>query len=210
MLELEQSLWQKRYQCIAGVDEAGRGPLAGPVVAAAVVFKPETLVQPLPVHIHDSKTLTAAQRREAYQWIHRHALAVAVSRVEAAEIDRINIRNAAMLAMKQALSRLYPHPDYVLVDGHAVEELEFPQLAVIRGDQKSISIAAASIIAKVERDAIMERYHQEYPHYRFDRNKGYPTPQHLNAILKYGLTPIHRRSFRPKKLQEMGFYPDEH
>lgn len=208
MLELERQLW-RTYRHIAGTDEAGRGPLAGPVVAAAVLFEPETLKQPPPVLIQDSKSLSESQRMEACEWILQHAVSVGVASVEPADIDAMNIRNAAMLAMEQAVAELDPQPDIVLVDGHDIAALTLPQKAVVQGDRLCFSIAAASIVAKVRRDAVMTAWHQTYPQYGFDRHKGYPTPEHIEAIKKYGLCPLHRKSFRVRKLQELGFYDEE-
>ena len=205
-LKYEKQLWQQKIEFIAGVDEVGRGPLAGPVVAAAVIFRKDALLPPESVVIDDSKKLSEKQRLSAYTWIIKNALAFGVGMVEPAEIDRINIRQAAMQAMRKAVQHLAIQPHHLLIDGRAIENPPVPQTAIVKGDQLSISIAAASIVAKVVRDQVMLDYHQQYPDYFFDRNKGYPTQAHLNAILRHGLCPIHRRSFRPKKLEAMGFY----
>jgi len=202
-LKYERVLWHSGIERVAGVDEVGRGPIAGPVVAAAVILRYPFPAE-LPVRLDDSKKLTEPQRRQAYKWIIEHALAYGVGFVEAPEIDRINIRQAAMLAMRKAVASLPAAPQHLLIDGLAIEEPPFPQTAIIRGDQQSLSIAAASIVAKVVRDQVMRHHHRQFPVYRFDENKGYPTAAHLDAIIAHGWCPLHRRSFRPKRLQALG------
>ncbi|MBN1827621.1 MAG: ribonuclease HII [Deltaproteobacteria bacterium] len=179
------------YRTIAGIDEAGRGPLAGPVVAAAVIL-PDDYGN---VDIRDSKALTARKRELLYRLIMTEARSVGIGIVESVVIDRINILQAALKAMKRAVNGLKEAPDYLLIDGRDTIDLEIPQRAVIRGDQQSISIAAASIVAKVCRDHLMERYHLQYSQYNFARNKGYPTKEHREAIHRHGFCKIHRRSF---------------
>ncbi len=195
-LQIEHVLWQNGKIRIAGVDEAGRGPLAGPVVAAAVIFPPYHYIP----EVRDSKTLSAKQREALFDLITRSALAFGIGIVSHEIIDRINIREATFQAMRQALGRLSVQPDYVLFDGYELPEKFFPQEAVINGDDLSFTIAAASIIAKVTRDRLMIELHQQYPHYHFDRHKGYGTRLHREMILKYGPSPVHRRSFLKKIL----------
>ncbi len=177
---------------VAGLDEAGRGPLAGPVVAAAVV-----LPTGFPVSdINDSKKLTSKKRERLFDHIYAHADAVGIGMIDALEIDRINILRASLSAMTLAVENLNPSPDFLLVDGKFSIPSEIPQLPIIKGDALSISISAASIVAKVTRDRMMKRYHQDYPQFGFDRHKGYPTRAHRDAIMQFGPCPIHRQSFR--------------
>ncbi|UCD04763.1 MAG: ribonuclease HII [candidate division WOR-3 bacterium] len=185
------SLW-KKYSLVAGVDESGRGPLAGPVVAAAVIL-PKDYIHP---EIDDSKKLTPTQRRELYTTITEKAIAYSFGIVDAPTIDVINILEATKKAMRDAIGRLDPVPQYVLIDGLGIGELDFKYDAIVRGDSISVSVAAASILAKVYRDRMMCRYHESYPQYHFDRHKGYPTKLHRSCIQLYGPCPIHRRSFR--------------
>lgn len=184
------------HRYIAGIDEAGRGPLAGPVVAAAVIFPP-TYTNP---RINDSKKLTAHQREKLYEVIRDDALAVGMGVMEADVIDRVNILQATFLAMREAVYDLSLPPDFLLIDGLHQLVLEIPQKALVKGDTLSVSIAAASIIAKVSRDRIMEIYHRKYPQYNFVRNKGYATAEHRRAIEEYGLCKIHRKSFSLNKI----------
>ena len=177
---------------IAGVDEAGRGPLAGPVVAAAVILPPDFCGP----RINDSKKLTPARRERLYDVIYQHALTVGIGIVDAAEIDRINILQASLQAMTMAVRNLAPRPDYLLIDGTFPIFLDLPQQPIPKGDALSISIAAASIIAKVTRDRLMDTYHIYYPCFGFSRHKGYPTQDHRQAIRAFGCSPIHRRTFR--------------
>jgi ribonuclease HII len=180
------------YRSIAGIDEAGRGPLAGPVVAAAVVL-PSDFSDP---HVTDSKKLTPARRERLYRTIYGQALTVGIGIVDAVEIDRINILQASLRAMAIAVANLGPPPDYLLVDGTFSIPLDLPQNPIPKGDALSISIAAASIIAKVTRDRLMDVYHLHYPHFGFARHKGYPTQNHREAIRTFGCSPIHRRTFK--------------
>lgn len=195
-LDYEKELWQQGYQMIAGVDEAGRGPLAGPVVAAAVIL-PKFLSIP---EINDSKQLTKKQRELLKQKIETVAVSIGVGIVDRETIDRINILEAARLAMKEALNQLTIPYDYVLSDCMNLGEI--PHLSLVKGDAKSQSIAAASIIAKVTRDEMMANYHKLYPEYDFIHNQGYGTKKHLDAIKVHGITPIHRRSFKPIKNED--------
>jgi ribonuclease HII len=183
------------YLHVAGVDEAGRGPLAGPVVAAAVILPPAAPTE----GINDSKQLTPKKRHAAYQYIRRHALSIGVGLIDADVIDRINILQSSLLAMAIAVEHLAPPPDYLLIDGTHCTALSLPQAAIPKGDAHSVSIAAASIVAKVARDRLMEAYHLRYPEYGFARNKGYPTRAHREAVQKYGCCPIHRLSFKGVK-----------
>jgi len=194
MNNFEQRARQIGFNLIAGIDEAGRGPLAGPVVAAAVVL-PENYHHP---DIMDSKQLTPRKREELFKVIRRDALSIGVGVMEASIIDDINILRATLSAMKEAVVDLDISPDYLLVDGMQAVPIDIPQMTIIRGDSRSISIAAASIIAKVSRDHIMEMYHRQFPYYNFLKNKGYGTQEHRQAIKDHGPCKIHRRSFRIK------------
>ena len=195
-LEIEQLLWQNGYRFIAGIDEAGRGPLAGPVVAAAVVFEPGKLIE----GVRDSKQLSEKKREALYQVIVNECLAYGIGIVSPEEIDRINIRNATFKAMRKALGAMKQVPDFLLIDGEELPDSLYPQEAIVGGDDKSFTIAAASILAKVTRDRLMREYHLQYPQYHFDRHKGYGTQLHREMILKYGPSPIHRKSFLKKLL----------
>ncbi len=197
-LEIEEVLWQNGYQRIAGIDEAGRGPLAGPVVAAAVIFAPGVTVP----GVRDSKQLTEKQRETLFEDIVQSCLAYGIGVVEPADIDRLNIRQATFLAMRKALGAMKITPDYLLVDGEELPNSLYPQEAIVGGDDKSFTIAAASILAKVTRDRMMKMYHEQFPQYHFDRHKGYGTQLHREMILRYGPSPIHRRSFLKKLLGE--------
>lgn len=176
----------------AGVDEAGRGPLAGPVVAAAVILPENCSIAGL----NDSKKISDRRRRILLEEIKLSAVSYAVGIVEPEEIDRINILRAALLAMEKAVNSLDSKPDFLLIDGNQRTSLLIPQETIVKGDSISCSIAAASIVAKVTRDRIMERYHETYPVYNFKKHKGYPTKDHLQSIREHGPCPIHRRSFR--------------
>ena len=180
---------------IAGVDEAGRGPLAGPVVAAAVILSDANIAE----QMADSKKLSVLRRDELYQQIFDHADAIGIGVIEAPDIDRLNILQATMRAMETAINKLALAPTKVFVDGNRCPRCRFPIEAVIRGDDKIAEISAASIIAKVTRDRIMLALHDEYPEYGFDVHKGYPTKRHRDAIMTYGVTAIHRRTFGPVK-----------
>ena len=190
----EKLAYQKGYKFIAGVDEAGRGPLAGPVVAAAVIFPPFYSNR----QINDSKQISARKREELYEIINRDALAVGIGTADAEAIDRINILRASLQSMREAVLELSLPPDFLLVDGLHNIPLKTPQSPLVKGDTLSVSIAAASIIAKVSRDRIMEIYHRQFPQYNFLRNKGYGTKEHRAAILEFGMCKIHRRSFHLK------------
>lgn len=176
---------------IAGVDEAGRGPLAGPVIAAAVVLPRGVKIE----GVRDSKRVPEQEREKLFKQIVLHALCIGVGRVDAGEIDETNILRATHKAMRQAVGSLCHAPEGVLVDGRSVPGLGVAQLAVIKGDAKSASIAAASIVAKVIRDRIMRRYHLIYPGYGFQRHKGYATREHLDSLRRLGPCPVHRMSF---------------
>lgn len=178
---------------IAGVDEVGRGPLAGPVVAAAVILNPDKPIEGL----MDSKKLTEKRRDILAIEIRRSVLAYGFGRAEVAEIDRINIFQASLLAMQRAVAALPISPTNVLIDGKYCPNLPYPSQAIIKGDQLEASISAASIIAKVLRDAEMQRWHQRYPEYGFAQHKGYGTKMHIEAINTYGINGLHRRSFAP-------------
>jgi ribonuclease HII len=199
MNRFEQEAYEKGYRVVAGIDEAGRGPLAGPVVAAAVIL-PRGYCNG---EIKDSKQLSAKKREKLYGVIREEALAVGVGVVEPQVIDQVNILRATLMAMADAVEDLSLPPDYLLVDGLQRVPLEISQKTVVKGDTLSVSIASASIIAKVSRDRIMEIYHRQFPQYNFLKNKGYGTRQHRAAILSHGLSKIHRRSFKittPKSL----------
>lgn len=176
---------------IAGVDEAGVSPIAGPVVAAAVILNPQKRVYKL----RDSKILSAKQREALYSKIQERALAVSVGIASVEEIDRLNIFHANMLAMERAIKGLVLTPTLILIDGRASPKIDLPTQTIVSGDQLVKSISAASIIAKVTRDQIMKDFHLKYPNYHFDKHKGYPTKEHQTCLLKFGVCPIHRRSF---------------
>lgn len=194
MSSKEKLLHKKGYTRVAGVDEAGRGPLAGPVVAAAVML--DAPRDPCWQEINDSKQLSPLKREQLYQVIVGRAKALAIGVVNAALIDRLNIHQASLEAMRLAVRQLWPQPQFVLCDGFLIPGLEYPQEAVRGGDSLCLSIAAASIIAKVTRDKLMRTYEQVYPGYGFAQNKGYPTPEHKKALQILGLSPIHRRTFK--------------
>ncbi len=197
MLREERIFYRQGIKHIAGVDEAGRGPLAGPVVAAAVIFPPGTMIR----YLNDSKKLTAARREELYVLIKKVALSWAVGVCSPAEIDRLNIYGAVMQAMRSALFALSLEPEVVLVDGFPIRDISLPQKAIPGGDALSLSIAAASVVAKVTRDRIMLDLHRRYPEYGFDRNKGYGTREHRLALARCGPCSEHRRSFRGGSLE---------
>ena len=178
---------------IAGVDEAGRGPLAGPVIAGAVILDPDNPVSGL----RDSKCLTAARRDALYDEIRDRALAWAVGRAEVEEIDRINILQASLQAMHRAVAGLLPAPEYALVDGNRCPELSCPARAIVRGDSRIPAISAASIMAKVTRDREMIELDARYPGYGLAQHKGYPSKRHLEALQRLGVLPVHRRSYAP-------------
>jgi ribonuclease HII len=194
MMIFEKSLKQKGFQRIAGVDEVGRGPLAGPVVAASVIL-PDDFYLP---GINDSKKLTEAKREQLYEDIVKNCVSYGIGIVQAEEIDVLNIYQATKKAMVHAVHALCMKPDYLLIDALEID-VPFPQESIIKGDAKSVSIAAASIVAKVTRDRLMVEYSKKYPEYGFEKNAGYGTKEHLEAIRRYGPTPIHRKSFSPIK-----------
>lgn len=187
----ERRIW-KTGRTPAGVDEVGRGPLAGPVVAAAVILPEQCPI----VGLNDSKRIKPQKREILFAEIKSAAISVGIGMVDAQEIDRINILQATLRAMEIAVVNLSPKPDYLLIDGDLSLSLQIPQEGIIKGDSKSFSIAAASIVAKVTRDRIMEEYHKIYPQYNFKKHKGYPTREHLEALEKYGPCPLHRRTFK--------------
>ena len=199
--EFERALLGRGVKCIAGVDEAGRGPLAGPVVAAAVSFPAEWISCGLPAEfagLNDSKQLTALQREGFFERLTANrAVQFAVARIDAETIDAINILQATHRAMNQALAQLRAQPEHVLVDGLPVKSLRFPQMALVKGDARSFTIAAASVLAKVSRDRLMLEYDRRFPAYGFAGHKGYGTAGHLAALAEHGPCPIHRRSFAP-------------
>lgn len=200
-LHWERGFWSRGAEVVAGVDEVGRGPLAGPVVAAAVVLRRDCVLE----GADDSKLLTAARREELAVEILRSARYVGVGAASAREIDRINIRRGTALAMQRAVIRLRVLPDHLLVDGLPVPELGLERhTAVVKGDHHVHCIACASIVAKVVRDRLMVRLGARYPLYGWERNKGYATPEHLEALSRHGNTPHHRRSFAPVQLTLTG------
>ena len=211
-LSHERSLWQAGARFVAGVDEAGCGPLAGPVVAAAVVFPCSWLQDGLDRKLHglnDSKQLTTQDRERFFAVLNAHPeIRSAVAIVDVEMIDQINIRQAAWRAMKHALDQLADRPEHVLVDGLKIRWLPYPQTALVQGDCRSYSIAAASVLAKVTRDRMMTEYDRLYPGYGFAEHKGYATPKHYAAIQEQGPCPIHRRSFAPFRptAQEMDLF----
>ncbi|MDD5138992.1 MAG: ribonuclease HII [Verrucomicrobiales bacterium] len=206
--EFERVLWQQNLARVAGVDEAGRGPLAGPVVAAAAILPSRWAEAGLPaelVGLNDSKQLTKAQREKYFEFLTACAeIESAIAAVDAGVIDEINILQATHRAMNDALAKLNPQPQHALVDGRPVRTMRVPQTAIVKGDARSYSIAAASVLAKVTRDRLMLEYHAQFPEYGFAEHKGYGTVKHLAAIEEFGACPIHRKSFAPLKLKEPG------
>ncbi len=198
--DIEFDLIAAGRQRIAGVDEAGRGPLAGPVVAAAVLFAPDCRLD----GVADSKKLSAAAREDAAERIRRSAIAWGTGSCSPAEIDTHNILQASILAMHRAVAALDPQPDFLLVDGNRFHHPALPFQTVVRGDARCFTIAAASILAKVERDRIMRVLDAQYPDYGFAQHKGYPTRGHVDVLRRFGPTPEHRRSFTVKALVSQG------
>jgi ribonuclease HII len=202
----ERPLWEGGLTRVAGVDEAGRGPLAGPVVAAAVVLPPAWLVDGLPgalEGLNDSKQLTAEQREGFFAVLmDRPDVRWAIGQADSDEVDRWNILQATHRAMNSALAQLRPAPQHVLVDGTLVRSLRFPQTPLVQGDARSYSIAAASVLAKVTRDRMMLDFDRQWPDYGFATHKGYGTPEHLAALSAFGPCPIHRRTFAPLKPEQ--------
>lgn len=197
MLQIENSLYKSGYNFICGVDEAGRGPLCGPVVAAAVILPKDECIE----GVNDSKKISEKKREKLYEEILLKAIAVGVGISDVDIIEKVNILNATKLAMKQAIENLNITPDYVLIDGNQMIDIKIPANTVVSGDAKSESIAAASIIAKVTRDRMLIKWDKDYPEYGFAKHKGYGTKRHIEAIEKYGLTKIHRPSFCKKIVQ---------
>ncbi len=195
--EIEQEYWNKN-QIVAGVDEAGRGPLAGPVVAAAVILNSDSII----VGLNDSKKLTDKSRRKIYDLIYKNALDISIGFVHSEEIDEINILQASVKAMRIAVEGLRVVPNHLLIDGNYFSNYDIPFTTIVKGDESSISIAAASIVAKVTRDDWMiNNAHKLYPEYQFDKHKGYPTELHFNRIKKFGVSPIHRKTFLKSQIE---------
>lgn len=194
LIEYEKKARKKGHQHIGGVDEAGRGPLAGPVVAAVCVI-PEGHFFP---GIDDSKKLPPKKRHQLFDALTNDpSVTYSIAQIDSEVIDQVNIYQATILAMLKAVESLEKQPDCLLVDGMTLSHPVIPSIKIVRGDSLSQSIAAASILAKVTRDRLMEDFHQQWPHYGFNEHKGYGTPQHMEAIQKHGIVPIHRRSFEP-------------
>ena len=207
LLAYEKELYEKGYEYICGTDEAGRGPLAGPVVAAAVILPKNMMI----VGVNDSKQLTEKKREELFDVIMDKALAVGVCFIDNKKIDEINILEASRLAMMEAIKKLKIKPDYVLSDCMKMD-IGIPVNPIVKGDALSESIAAASIIAKVSRDRFMDEMDLKYPNYGFKRHKGYPTKDHIEAIKKWGICKIHRKTFKPIKtmlVEQLSFDFDE-
>ena len=194
MWQIEEQMFAEGYSVICGVDEAGRGPLAGPVCAAAVILPPYLDIPGL----NDSKKLTDKRRRELFPIIQEKALAYGIGLASHEEIDEINILQATFLAMERALAQLKIKPDLALIDGNREKDFGIPARTVVKGDSLSANIAAASVLAKVSRDVLMEQMAKEYPQYSFDVHKGYGTKAHYEALRRYGSSPIHRMSFLKK------------
>lgn len=193
MLEytIEQSLLDKGYTCVCGVDEAGRGPLCGPVVAAACILPVGLYIEGL----NDSKKLSPKKRKLVFEEIKKHAIAYCIAEASVEEIDALNILEADMLAMKRAVEGLSVKADFAIIDGNVSRGFKIPTMTVIKGDAKSPSIAAASILAKVTRDEMCEQMDKDYPQYGIAKHKGYGTKQHMDALRQYGPSPIHRKKF---------------
>jgi ribonuclease HII len=203
MRTLENALRRVGFVHVAGTDEVGRGCLAGPVVAAAVVLHPDRHIP----GVCDSKLVPPLERERLYERVLRHALAWAVAEVDPTEIDRVNIHHASLRAMQRAVLALAPLPDIVLVDAFRLPDLPMAQRGVLHGDRRCSAIAAASIVAKVTRDRQMVELHTRDPRYGFDRHKGYATADHLEAVARYGYSEAHRRSFRPPTLFDVNGEP---
>lgn len=193
MLEytIEQSLLDKGYTCVCGVDEAGRGPLCGPVVAAACILPVGLYIEGL----NDSKKLSPKKRKQVFEEIKKHAIAYCIAEASVEEIDALNILEADMLAMKRAVEGLSVKADFAIIDGNVSRGFNIPTMTVIKGDATSPSIAAASILAKVTRDEMCEQMDKDYPQYGIAKHKGYGTKQHMDALRQYGPSPIHRKKF---------------
>ncbi len=203
MRKFDNSFRTDSVELIAGSDEVGRGPLAGPVVAASVIFPKDIIIY----GIRDSKMLTEEEREKLLPRILERSIACSVSVISHAQIDRINILQASLLAMYTSLTRLRVQPHLVLVDGNKGFDYPVPVIPVIKGDAKSFSVAAASIVAKVARDRIMKRLCPRFPQYLWSKNKGYATPEHIDAIKVYGASPLHRKTFLRRILEE-GLEPE--
>ncbi|MCI2113325.1 MAG: ribonuclease HII [Ruminococcus sp.] len=193
-IEYEQNAELKGYKSICGVDEAGRGPLAGPVCAAAVILPSDTIID----GVNDSKKLSEKKREALFDVIKETAVSYCIAYASVEEIESINILNATMLAMKRAVEGLDVKADYAMIDGNKMPQLDIDGETIVKGDAKSMSIACASILAKVSRDRLLYEYAKEYPQYKFDKHKGYSTAAHIEAILEYGPCPYHRMSFLKK------------
>lgn len=196
-LEFEQKAIESGFKAVCGVDEAGRGPLAGPVCAAAVILPDNTIIE----GVNDSKKLSEKKREALFDVIKEKALSYSIAFASVDEIEEMNILNATMLAMKRAVEGLDVKADYAMIDGNRLPDLDIPSEYIVKGDARSMSIASASILAKVSRDRLLYKYAEEYPEYGFDKHKGYGTKQHIAAILKYGSCPYHRKSFLTKILK---------
>lgn len=192
--EFDLKYYKDGIKYLAGVDEAGRGPIAGPVVAAAVIFKQEDFIQ----EINDSKKLSESKRKKLFNFIISNAVAYSYAVIDNVEIDRINILQASLKAMQIACDKLLVVPDLILIDGNKGINYPIQNIPIVKGDAKSFSIAAASIIAKVIRDEIMVKESVNYPQYNWAKNKGYPTKEHFEAVFKYGITKLHRNTFLKK------------
>lgn len=193
LYKYEKELWNDSINYIAGIDEVGRGPLIGPVVTACVILPKDFVLEGL----NDSKKLTEKKREEYYDYIMEHAISVSIGMMDEKVIDEVNIYEATKLAMYQAVENSSIKPEHVLIDAMKLEDLEMPSTSIIKGDAKSISIAAASVIAKVTRDRMMIELDKKYPMYGFKSHKGYPTKKHVEAIEKYGLIDGYRKTFKP-------------
>lgn len=193
-LEFEKEALAKGYKSVCGVDEAGRGPLAGPVCAAAVILPEGVIIE----GVNDSKKLSEKKRESLFDVIREQALSYSIAYATVDEIEEINILNATMLAMRRAIDGLEIKADYAMIDGNKIPPLDIDAECIVKGDAKSMSIACASILAKVSRDRLLYKYAEEYPMYGFDKHKGYGTKVHREAILKYGPCPYHRKSFLKK------------
>ena len=198
-LEFEKMAIAKGYKAVCGVDEAGRGPLAGPVCAAAVILPEGVMID----GVNDSKKLSEKKREALFDVIREQSLAYSIAYATVAEIEEINILNAAMLAMKRAVEGLSVKADYAMIDGNRLPEIDIDSECIVKGDAKSMSIACASILAKVSRDRLLYKYAEEYPMYGFDKHKGYGTSAHREALLKYGPCPYHRKSFLKKLYKKL-------
>lgn len=196
-LEFEQKAIESGFKAVCGVDEAGRGPLAGPVCAAAVILPDNTIIE----GVNDSKKLSEKKREALFDVIKEKALSYSIAFASVDEIEEMNILNATMLAMKRAVEGLDVKADYAMIDGNRLPDLDIPSEYIVKGDARSMSIASASILAKVSRDRLLYKYAEEYPEYGFDKHKGYGTKQHIEGIKKYGLCPYHRKSFLTKILK---------